>query len=173
MNTIRKLLGLGEPDNHARGDDTETVQRISAQLGSMPVEEARYIASFAYVLARVAQADLLIDERETTEIKQQVASLSDLSEDSCTLVVEIAKSQADLTGGTENYVVTRQFRKISNSGQRNKLLACAFAVAASNGEISAEESTELTLIGEELGFTRAEVNAFRSQHRDTISVLKK
>lgn len=172
MNTLRKLLGLSDPGtNEAR--DTDTVQRITAQLDALPQGEARYIGCFAYVLARVAQADLLIDETETEEIKRRISSQSGLSEENCDLVVEIAKNQADLLGGTENYIVTRQFREISSPEQRSMLVSCAFAVAASNGEISAEESTELTLIGEELGFTRSEINSFRGKYRDKLSVLKK
>jgi uncharacterized tellurite resistance protein B-like protein len=172
MNTLRRLLGVSSPET-SESRDTDTVRKITAQLEALPQGEARYIACFAYVLARIAQADFLIDERETEEIKRQIATQSDLSEEGCDLVVEIAKNQADLLGGTENYVVTRQFREISSPGQRSMLVSCAFAVAASNGEISAEESAELTLIGEELGFTRSEINSFRSKYRDKLSVLKR
>jgi uncharacterized tellurite resistance protein B-like protein len=88
-------------------------------------------------------------------------------------VVEIAKSQARVLGGTENYVVTREFRRISSPEQRGQLLECLYAVAAADGSISTIESQEIQSIADELGFTRAEANALRSRYRDQLAVLRK
>ena len=79
------------------------------------------------------------------------------------------KTQAKLLGETENYVVTREFRKYSSKEQRGELLQCLFAVAAADGTISNVESSEIAVIGEELGFTRPEINAVRSRYRDHLS----
>jgi len=145
------------------------VRRIAAELDRLPAETARYLAAFAYVLARVAHADLEIDEDETREMERIATSLADLSEAEAALVVQIAKSQAKLLGATENYVVTREFRKTATDGQRGQLLQCLYAVAAADGTISAEETTEIAAIGEELGFTRDEVNSLRATYRDKLS----
>jgi hypothetical protein len=52
--SIRKLFGL-EPATQAPSDgDTETVRRITAELEAMQSDKARYMAAFAFVLARVA-----------------------------------------------------------------------------------------------------------------------
>jgi len=77
-----------------------------------------------------------------------------------------------LLGGTENYVVTREFRKMSTLEQRGQLLQCLYAVAAADGTISSIESSEIVGIAEELGFTRAEANALKSQYREKLSVLQ-
>jgi len=149
------------------------VRRIASELDRLPHETAKYLAGFAYVLARVANADLEIDDDETREIERIARSLADLSEAEAALVVQIAKSQARLLGDTENYVVTREFRKTATDAQRGNLLQCLFAVAASNGTISAEESSEIAAIGEELGFTRPEINSLRSAYRDKLSEFQK
>ena len=88
------------------------------------------------------------------------------------LVVEIAKSQARLFGGTEDYVVTREFRASTTREQRVQLLECLYAVAAADGTITSEESDEIRAIGEELGFTRPEINSYRSRYRDQIPELR-
>ena len=98
-----------------------------------------------------------------------VSQLAELAPEEASLVVEIAKSQARLLGGTENYVVTRQFRQISTRQQRGKLLECLFAVAAADGSITGPESGEIVAIAEELGFTREEANALRSVYREKLS----
>lgn len=159
----------GAPSSGSDAGDTATVRRIAAELDRLPPETARYLAGFAYVLARVAHADLKIDDDETREMQRIATSLADLSEAEATLVVEIAKSQAKLLGATENYVVTREFRKLATDAQRGKLLQCLFAVAAADGTISAEESAEIAVIGEELGFSRPEINSLRSSYRGKLS----
>jgi uncharacterized tellurite resistance protein B-like protein len=166
--SLLKFLGLGERESDGRGE-TETVRRIATRLESLDPEKARFLAAFAFVLARVAHADLEIDESETHQMERSVRKIAHLSEGEATLAVEIAKSQTRLTGGTENYVVTREFRNASTKEQRGQLLRCLYEVAAADGTISAEESAEIMSIAEELGFTRPEANALRSEFRDKLS----
>src|SRR5512139_1381762 len=112
MRALRRLLGLDdERANDAR--DTATVRRIAGQLDALPAEEARYLAAFAYVLARVARADLEITAEETAAMVRVLRTGSTLGEAQAVLVVQIAKTQATALGGTENYLVTRRFREIS------------------------------------------------------------
>ena len=171
MRAIQKLLGIrGDRDDAAR--DTATVRRIAAELDALPAAEARFLAAFAFVLARVARADLEISGEETEQMLKLVREYSTLSEAQALLVVQMAKTQATALGGTENYLVTRQFRDMSNRAQRVDLLRCLFAVAAADQNISVVENTEITLIGEELGFSPAEIGAVRAAYRDQLSVLK-
>jgi uncharacterized tellurite resistance protein B-like protein len=171
--SLFRFLGLGEsPEKNRDAGDTESVRRIAANLERLEPNRAKYLAAFAYVLARAANADLEIDPTETAEMERSLAAISDLSESEIALAVEIAKSQARLLGGTENYVVTREFRKNSTPEQRGQLLQCLYAVAAADGTISSIESSEIIGIAEELGFTRAEANALKSQYREKLSVLQ-
>jgi uncharacterized tellurite resistance protein B-like protein len=172
MSLWKKFLGLGNGPNEggASADgDTETVRRIASELDRLPPETAKFLAAFAYVLARVANADLDIDAAETREMERIATSLASLSSAEAALVVQIAKSQARLLGETENYVVTREFRNLSTREQRGELLQCLFAVAAADETISSAESAEIAAIGEELGFTRAEINSLRGAYRDKLS----
>ena len=168
MSLFRRFLGLDDSPDEVRGD-TETVRRIAAQLERLPADKARYLASFAYVLARVAHADLEIDASEVAEMERIVHEAAHLSDAEAALVVQIAKSQAQHLGGTENYIVTREFREMATKEQRGELLECIYAVAAADGTISAEETAEIQLVAEELGFTRPEANALRSRYRDKLS----
>jgi uncharacterized tellurite resistance protein B-like protein len=76
-------------------------------------------------------------------------------------------------GGTENYVVTREFRRISTPLQRAQLLECLYAVTAADGTISTAESREIANVAEELGFTRAEANALRTKYRDKLAEFQR
>jgi uncharacterized tellurite resistance protein B-like protein len=183
--SLLRFLGLGarESSDDRDASETRTVRRIAAQLEALDPETARFLAAFAYVLARVANADLEIDADETQEMQRIVEEVGDLRPQeaalaveiakSAALAVEIAKSQTRLMGGTENYLVTREFARVASREQRARLLQCLYAVAAADGSISSTESGEITSIAQELGFAREEANALRAQYRDKLAVLRK
>ena len=57
MSILDWLRAAQSDDAKARGD-TETVRRIVGELDRLDPAHARYLAAFAYVLSRVANADL-------------------------------------------------------------------------------------------------------------------
>jgi uncharacterized tellurite resistance protein B-like protein len=171
--SLLKFLGIDGIAKQARErGDTASVRRIAAQLERLDPDDAKFLASFAYVLARVASADLQITEEETAEMERLVTLLASLSEGEAALVVQIAKTQSHVLGDTENYVVTREFRRIATREQRAHLLQCLYAVAASDGTITGGETSVILSIAEELGFTRAEANGLRAEYRDKLSELQ-
>jgi uncharacterized tellurite resistance protein B-like protein len=177
LSRLRRLLGLDpqEAPTSSRAEsqsETESVRRIAARLEQLEPPRARYLAAFAYVLARVANADLQVDKTEITEMERAVGTLARLEPEQTRWVVEIARSQAQSLGGTENYLVTREFRSSSTREQRAQLVECLFAVAAADGSISGGESAEVLAIAEELGFTRPEALGMRARWRDHLSELQ-
>ncbi len=142
----------------ARSDhgDTETVVRIVRELDKLDPQRARFLASFAYVLSRVAGADRVISDVETTTMVDIVTRTGPLPRSQATLVVEIAKNQNKLFGGTEDFLVTREFRNLATDEERRGLLDCLFSVSAADAQISPEENKEMRQIASELGFTHEE-----------------
>jgi uncharacterized tellurite resistance protein B-like protein len=171
--SLLRFLGLADRGAKREQSESETVHRIASQLERLDPTQAKYLAAFAYVLARIANADLRIDAAETAEMEGAVHRIAGLTEAEAALVVQIAQSQARNLGGTQDYVVTRQFRQISTREQRADLLQCLYAVAAADGSIRAEESAEIVKIGEELGFTRAEANSLRGQYREKLTEFQR
>src|SRR6476619_146122 len=83
------------PVVHDPSGDTATVRRIVAKLEAMPPEQARLIASAAYILARAANADLVITDEETAVMEKALQASGALDEATAVLVVEMAKLQAN------------------------------------------------------------------------------
>jgi uncharacterized tellurite resistance protein B-like protein len=164
---LQRILGASKRNDAT--SETETVRRIAARLERLPHDRARHLAAFAYVLARIANSDLRITETETDAMLALVREHAGLSEEEAALAVEIAKSQTRLLGGTENYVVTREFREISSREDCVKLMHCLYAVAAADGSIASAESAEIAKIADELGLLREEVLALRAQWRNKLS----
>ena len=121
-----------------------------AKLEAMPPEQARLIASAAYTLARAANADLDISDEETAAIERELQDHEALDEATAVLVTEMAKLQAKTVGGTEDYVVTREFKALADDAQRVAVVRACFAVMAANGTISAEETGAINQIADEL-----------------------
>jgi uncharacterized tellurite resistance protein B-like protein len=170
--SLLRFLGLSSAAPARVEGDTAAVRRISEKLERLEPGFARYVAAFAYVLARVASADLRVEDEEVDEMARVVEGMAQLPADVARLVVEIARSQARLLGPTENYSVTREFKRISTPVQRADLLRCLFRIAGADDTISAEESAEIFVIGEELGFAREQVNAVRLEFRAKLSELR-
>lgn len=165
------LRGLSGSRTRPQGD-TDTVRRIVAELDKLEPERARYLAAFAYVLSRIAGADFQITEIETARMVELVHRLGQLTEAQAMLVVEIAKSQQRLFGGTENFLVTREFRELASEQQRFDLLRCLFAVAAADATISPEEEAQLWQVAGELGCSRLEFTTIRAEFSEWRSVLR-
>jgi uncharacterized tellurite resistance protein B-like protein len=163
--------GVAQEDS-SDAAETETIRRIVRQIEQVDPARRRYLAGFAYVLARAAHADMEITEDEAREMEQIVAGIGGMPTAQAVLVVEIARNQADLYGGTEDYLVTREFNETATDEERKALVGACFAVVASDREITAEEYAELTEIADELGLSKPDLNAIRSQYKDQLSAIK-
>ena len=152
--------------------DTETVRRIAAQLDALPVDRARYLAAFAYILTRAAAADMDISDLEARAIEQLVAEYGKLPEAQAVLVTQIARNQSLLYGSTEDYLVTRQFRDLSAAEERLALLRCCYLVGAVDDTITAEESDTLQEIAKELDIERDAVNVIRNEFAPKLSAIQ-
>ena len=170
--SILRMLGLGPDSQPESTGSTETVRKIVGELEAMEATQARYVASFAYILGRVAHADLHFSDDETRKMEEIVLRLGHLPAEQAVLVVQIAKSQHRLFGGTENFLVTREFAEISTAEQRQELLDCLFEVSAADTSISGEEEAQIRQIASELGFSHREFVAARSVYSEHREVLK-
>jgi uncharacterized tellurite resistance protein B-like protein len=152
--------------------DTATVRRIVAKLEAMPPEQARLIASAAYTLARAANADLEISDEETAAIERELQDHQALDEATAILVTEMAKLQAKTVGGTEDYVVTREFKALADDAQRVAVVRACYAVMAANGTISAEETGTINQIADELDIDEGVLRSIRAEYHDKFSSVQ-
>ena len=171
--SIVEFLGLARKEKHAVvSAETETVRRIVAALDQMDPERARYLAAFAFILCRVARADLKITTSETETMERILSERGALPLAQAVLAVQMAKTQNILFGGTENFLVTREFNRIATREEKLALVDCLFAVAADDS-ISTIEENEISRICGELDLTHDDFISVRSAYRDQLAVLRK
>lgn len=152
--------------------DTATVRRIVGKLEALPPERARLVASGAYILARAANADLDISDAESAIIEDALRTAGALDAETAILVAEMARFQARTVGGTEDYVVTREFVGIATEEQKRNLLRACFLISASDGTISAEESSEVNQIAKEFDLDAATLNQIRAEFHEQLSSVQ-
>ena len=59
----------------ASARETQTIRRISEELEALPIEQRRFVAGFAYVLARAAHADLAVSDAELGYMEEAVVEV--------------------------------------------------------------------------------------------------
>ena len=158
-----------KPRDHGASD---TLRKISRAMEELSPDRAKFIAAFAFILGRVANADLDISAEEVAEMERIVERVGGLPEEQAVLVVQIAKAQHMLFGSTENFVVTQEFNRIANKIQKRALLHCLFAVSSSDQSISVKEDNEIRAISRELRLDHSDFIAARSIYREHLNVLK-
>jgi uncharacterized tellurite resistance protein B-like protein len=169
--SILRFFGLSTEERPSA--ETDSVRKIVAALDRLPPEQARFLAAFAYILSRVARADLEISEEETRTMESIVREIGHLAEEQAILVVQMAKTQNLLFGATENFLVTREFNRTATREQKLDLLRCVFAVAAADESISVVEDDAARQISRELDLEHRDFIAVRSEFRDRLSVFNR
>ena len=171
--SILKFLGLtDDTQNRSPNAETETVRKIVHQLDQLPENQARYIAAFAYLLSRAARADMTVSEEETQMMERIVVQVGGMPEELAPIVVQMAKTQNQLFGATEDYLVAREFERMATHEQKLSLLECLFAVTAADNDITNAEDNVVKQISSELKLYHSDYIAVRSRFREHLAILK-
>jgi uncharacterized tellurite resistance protein B-like protein len=169
--SLLNFLGLGGSQDDSESD-IQGVRTIVESLRSLEPARARHLASFAYILSRVAHVDQHVSPEETEAIRQIVMTEGRLPAEQATLVVEIAKAQSVLFGGVEDFLVTRELAKQATNDAKLSLLHCLFAVSAADQHIATIEDNEIRRIARELRIEHGDYIRVRSAHRQHLGVLR-
>lgn len=181
---LRRVLGLDapaspdlpiDPDAPLPGPavgDSASVRRIAPRLLGLGPSRARYLAAFAYLLGRAADADHHVSDAEWAEMERLVAEAGGLDAETARLVVELAHFQSGEFGATEDYLVTREFKAISTEEERLALLRCCLLVMAADDVVVADEAWLVNRLAEELGIERPDLNRVRAEFHDRYSGVR-
>jgi uncharacterized tellurite resistance protein B-like protein len=171
--SILTFLGLGgHPEQSSSSAQTEAIREIMAALDRIEEERAQFIASFGYILSRVANADQEISSAEKETIERILVAQGQLSAEQAAVVVKMARMRNELFGGTDDFLVTREFRRIATLEQKLALLDCLFAVSAATDDISTVENSQIRQIASEIGLEHSDFIGVRLAWKDRLSVLK-
>ena len=168
---LDSLLKGGASQANTVGD-TESVRKIVELLEGTSPERARFLGAFAYLLARVAHADFHVSEEEISKMREILRERGGLPPSQAEAVAELAKQQNIHEGSTEDFLVTREFRRIATREEMLHLLDCLFALSASHGDVSVIEDNTIRQIASELNLEHHEFIQIRSRYRDNLEIFR-
>src|SRR5688572_11991046 len=169
MGIFLELFG-SEPVEPAGGGDV--IHRIADELDRLDPDYARYLATFAFILSRVANADRQVSDDEREAMEKLVAAKGGVSADQAALVVQLARTQQKLFGATDDFLVTRELGRTASYEQKVALIDCLYAVASADSRILVAEGDEIGRIGRELKIDQADLSRLRSGYRDFLEARK-
>lgn len=169
LKSIRAWLGI----ERAETDEFAPLRETIAALEHLEPERARYLAAFAYLLGRVAHADLHVSPEETRAMEGLVREHGQLSPEQAILVVQLAKTNNLLFGGTANFIVAREFGELATYDQKLALMRCLFALSATDAAISTAEEGEIHRIAKELRIDHPDLVALRVAHQRHLPGLSR
>jgi uncharacterized tellurite resistance protein B-like protein len=168
---MRAILGfLGLEQEPSSSGDVDTIHRIAGELDKLDPDRARYVAAFAFVLSRVARADHDVSDDEIRAMEQLVVDKGGLPEDQAALVVQMARTQQLLFGGTDDFLVTRELARLASPEDKLGLIDCLFAVASADRRILVSEASEIGRIARELRVEQSDLSRIRSTYREFLAV---
>jgi uncharacterized tellurite resistance protein B-like protein len=169
--SILELLGIRQ-DTAGVAQVPDAVHEIVSRLHRLEPRRARYLAAFAVVLSRVANADLDISAVERAKMEELLTERGSLTAEEASMVVQVAAARSQESGGTEHFLATREFNELATRAQREELLDCLFAVSAADESISNAEENQVRQIASELGLTQSELAEIRSKWNRYREILK-
>lgn len=164
--TLLKWMGVDE-----RATEPGVLDRTAAALDRLEPGRARYIAAFAYLLARVANVDSRVTPDEMDLMHRLVQREAEVSDEEAAAIVDLALGDALRFAGTHNIEVTSEFAALSTPTQRLALLRCLFAISAADDSVGTAEDNEIRRVTRELKIEHADFIRARAEVREHLAVL--
>lgn len=150
-------------DDGLPADDVASIRRVIAEAGSIAVERRRFLATYAYILVRLARADGQVNDDELVRMEAAIANVGRVAPAQGALLVASASRMISLYGATEDYVVAREFVRLSSPQERQRLIRDCITVGTVDGPMTDAEVTEVGEIGRELGLDADDIAGIRAQ----------
>lgn len=168
--SIWEWLGLAREDAADSGNRLEEIELVLAGLGT---ERARHLACFAYILTRPARADHAITDGEAAKMEEIVRQHAGVTEQEARAIVRVAREAARQSGGTDDFLITREFARTASREEKLYLLDRLFEIGAADASIITAEDNEIRRVASELKLEHADYIAVRRKHLEHLEVLRK
>lgn len=154
-------------------DADNSLAEIEATLAGLGTERARHLACFAYILTRPARADHAVTDGEAAQMQRIIVEHAGVSGGHAAAIVRVARDAARKAGGTEDFVITREFARSATRDEKLRLLDCLFEVSAADQSILTVEDNEIRRVASELKLEHADYIAVRRKHLEHLEVLRR
>ena len=168
--SLWQWLGIANPKDD---DQVNRLEEIEQSLSALGPDRARYLACFAYILTRPARADHQITDAEAGLMARIIVERAGVTPEQAATAVAVARAAAKHSGGTEDYLVTREFERVASKDEKLQLLDALFTVSAADASILTVEDNEVRRVASELKLEHADYIAVRRRHLEHLEVFRR
>ena len=136
-------------------------------------ERARHLACFAYILTRPARADHEVTDDEAAQMRRIISEHAAVDRVQADAIVRVAREAARQSGGTDDFIITREFERSASREEKLHLLDCLFEIGAADESILTVEDNEIRRVASELKLDHADYISVRRTHLEHLEVLRK
>lgn len=160
------------PDQDTKKNLSRLHDKLEALFPQDDEEEIVKMACMAGLLARVAYCDLDLDAKEAKRMQELLKQFTFLDAKHTEKVVQTAVEDIKDLSGLENHKYCPPLNELLDNHQRYQFLESLFAVAASDGEVSSQESEEIRNISKGLLLEHKHYISARATVTKQLGILK-
>lgn len=148
-------------------------KKVDTLFPGKPAEEIILATCVAGLMARVAYADLVINDNEKDSMKKALTHLSTLTSEEVDAITTLAIDEIKDLAGLENHLYCRPISENLSEMERFNILKALFQLAASDGGASHQEGEEIRQVCTGLLLEHKHFIAARAGVLDKLDSLKK
>ncbi len=147
-------------------------QRLSTLLPDKNEDELIKSACVAGLLARVAYIDFDIHKNEKEFIKKSLKAWTNFKEKEVEAISKVAIEEIKDLAGLENHLYCHPLNKLMDNDEKYGVVESLFAMAASDHEVTGNESEEIRLINKGLRLEHKHFISARATVLEKLVALK-
>lgn len=160
------------------GDKSEEfTSRLHQKIAEQFSERDEYFqvkaACLSGLMARIAFADLKIEDTERSSIEKSLTQWMELSSEEAKSLTALCLEEVKDLAGVENHLYCLPIRESLPENERYQILVTLFHVAAADGNVENMESEEIRNIGKALLLEHKHFISARSTVLEFLGSLKK
>jgi len=168
-----KFWDIFKPSNKEMIDQSSRLhQKISKLLPGTNEDELIKCACVAGLLARVAYIDFEIHENEKDFISKSLLDWTNFNKEEVEAISKVAIEEIKDLAGLENHLYCHPLNKLMDNDEKYGVVETLFAMAASDHEVTGNESEEIRLINMGLRLEHKHFISARATVLDKLVALK-
>lgn len=167
--SLLKRLGLARSDPPPRN---RYVAAVREHLERLPTDRAEFVAAFAGLLVRVAQADMDVSDAERRALRRVVKKNAGLSAAESEAVADTVVHHAKTLAGIDYASLTSSFNELASEADKKHLIDCLYAIATADDTISVIEDEEIRQVAQALLLSHSEFIEIRTRYKEQLEVIQ-
>lgn len=171
--TFTEGLASGLSGNKGEEFTSRLHEKIAAQFSDKSEDFQVKAACLSGLMARIAFADLKIEETERSSIEASLTKWMELSSDEASKLTSLCLDEVKELAGVENHLYCLPLRESLTENERYQILVTLFHVAAADGNVENMEGEEIRNICKGLLLEHKHFISARSTVLEFLGTLKK